>query len=77
MASNTDIHILNNIAHSPLLHSNSFTMSMKSKSLLLDKYWVTFIDDYSRHYTVIPLKKKSEVSLLSSLSRLMLRIIMV
>jgi hypothetical protein len=57
-----------------LIHSDVHEVKVPTASGL--KCWVTF-DDYSTHYTVIPLKKKSDVSLLSSLSRLMLRIIMV
>jgi hypothetical protein len=44
-----------------LIHSDVHEVKVPIASGL--KYWVTFIDDYSRHYTVIPLKKKSDVFL--------------
>jgi hypothetical protein len=66
MASNTEIHFLNNIAHSPRLHSNSFTlMSMKSKSLLLlDSS--TGSPSLMTTPTVIPLKKSDVFSAFKS-----------
>jgi len=51
----------NNQALSPLELIHSYVHDVNQHTFTGYRYWVTFIDDYSRYKFVFPIKKKSEV----------------